>query len=264
MSHPALSIILPVFRCCEKAQAYGHALAEHCHNESIDAEIIFVDDGNTDDTAQTLSALNLAVASRVISLSKNQGKGLAVAVGLLSARGNHCIFSDADGAYEPKSVIKLYRALQEGHDVAIANRRLQPSATTSQSNETSTYLMQRQLTGNFFATVTQFLLGIHFTDTQAGLKGFARDAAAHIFQRIRHHGFLFDLEVMIICQQAGLNVKEVPIQPHVTDDHSTVNMLKLAFSFLPDVFKIRGAAKKGTYQEVNAQVVDTLNSVTSS
>ena len=263
MSSPDLSIILPVYRCCEKAEAYGHALATHCQQEGIDAEILFVDDGNTDDTAQKLSELELAVASRVLSLPQNQGKGLAVATGFLLARGNYCIFSDADGAYAPGSVIALYRALQKGHEVAIANRRIHDTAQNDPANETSTYLMQRQLTGSFFASVTQFLLGIQFTDTQAGLKGFKKDAASYIFQRIRHHGFLFDLEVMIICQQASFKVKEVPIKPHVTDDHSTVNMLKLAFSFLPDVLKIRNAAQKGIYQKVNPQIETLLAKIKS-
>lgn len=236
-------------------------MAEACQQANIEAELIFVDDGNEDNTAQRLAGLSLPIPSRVLSLPSNQGKGMAVATGFLSAAGAYCIFADADGAYAPESVLALYGALQAGSEVAIANRRLPELANSGEKSEKSSYLVQRQVVGNFFAGVTQFLLGLQFSDTQAGLKGFSQEAANYIFKRIHHRGFLFDLEVMIICQEAGFQVEEVPIKPNVTDDQSTVNMVRLAFSFVPDLIKIRNAARRGAYSIPNERIAEFMKQV---
>jgi dolichyl-phosphate beta-glucosyltransferase len=96
--------------------------------------------------------------------------------------------------------------------------------------------------------VMRRLLGLPFHDTQCGLKGFRRAAAAAIFGRARVDGFAFDAEALLVARRLGIEVVEVAVRAEERQG-STVRLGGDALRMLVDLWKVRRAAAGGAYDE---------------
>jgi dolichyl-phosphate beta-glucosyltransferase len=197
----SLSIVFPAYqeekRIGMTMVAWSSFLSEHHPG----TEVIVVCDGCTDGTAaaarSSFSAENCQF--KVIELSQNQGKGNAVAVGVLAAQGNIVVFTDSDLSYEPILLEDFLHQINEGADVVIAQRRKK-----TQYPGLGRRLLavgSRFLVGNFL------LPGIR--DTQAGFKAFKQSAAKELFPLAKTKRFLFDLEILVIARSKGLKIEKV-------------------------------------------------------
>lgn len=132
-----LSIIVPAYNEASRIMPMLHVAAEHLQSiPSRSTEILIVDDGSRDNTAAVVLAMPATYSDRnvqtrkfdlrVISLSKNMGKGAAVKHGFLHARGRRLLMVDADGASKFSDLELLWKALDEidvdGHGVAVGSR----------------------------------------------------------------------------------------------------------------------------------------------
>lgn len=176
-------------------------------------EVIIVDDGSSD--ATTKVALNYtkrygSEKIRVLTLIKNRGKGGAVRLGMLSARGRNLLFADADGATKFSDIEKLEKEMSSTivdnpKSVVIGSRaHLEKQAIATRS---------------FFRTILMY--GFHFLvwffgvrtvrDTQCGFKLFTRDAAWHIFSALHVERWAFDVELLYIAEKTNMAIKEVAV-----------------------------------------------------
>ncbi len=242
---PEVSVVLPAYQA---AHLVGAAVTEisaaFLRNEALDGrlEIVVVDDGSTDGTAE---AARRAGADVVVSSEANRGKGAAVRMGMLAASGRLRLFTDVDLAYPPGQLRSLIDALEGGADVALGNRRHAEARTISPAPPT------RALASRMFNVFTRLVLLRRYRDTQCGFKGFTATAAQQIFSRCVIDGFAFDVEVLYLVEHFELTATEVP----VAVDHSadtTVRLTSQSLRVIADIWRIRHRAAAGAYGALGA------------
>jgi len=208
-----------------------------------DVEVLVVDDGSTDATA-ALAESRIAGESRLrlVRNPGNRGKGYAVRHGMLEAKGDWILFSDADLSAPIEELPKLLAAAQEKNSaVAIGSRALDRSLIGVHQSQ------WRELSGIFFNLVMRLITGLPFTDTQCGFKLFHRDAARRIFPLQRLDGFSFDVEDLFVAQSLGIATCEVPVRWNNVEG-TKVSMAHGIASFL-DLLRIRWYWLQGFYSE---------------
>ena len=197
------------------------------------SEVIVDDDGSRDRTAEAAgAALAGRVLSRVIRREKNRGKGASVREGVLAASGEVILFSDDDLSTPIGEFDKLLAALQAGADVAIGSRALPESVIRVRQRR------PRELMGKTFNLLVRLFVLKGYRDTQCGFKAFRRAAAMDLFSRLRTTGFGFDVEVLALCRELGYRVAEVPV---VWSDSrpSRVRLIRGSLGMLGEIWRIR-------------------------
>ncbi|MGH1505101.1 MAG: glycosyltransferase [Acidimicrobiales bacterium] len=207
-----------------------------------DVEILVVDDGSADDTAEAAAR----AGARVMVQPRNRGKGAAVRAGVLGAAGRFVVFTDADLAYPPHVVVQLLAELEDGWDMVVGSRR---------HTETTTLVRARRLRevgGRVINWLTHLVLLGHFRDTQCGVKGFRTDIGRAVFERTTIDGFAFDVELFLIAEQDRLSVREVPVLVSNRQGSSVRIVADTALLFR-DLVRIRRMAGWGRYRPSPAQ-----------
>ena len=242
---PALTLIFPCYNEAERLPQTLAAYLTALPRQPGAVEVLVVDDGSTDQTfavARAIAARDDRV--RVIRSHPNHGKGHGVRTGMLQARGELLVFTDADGSYGPGEVARVAAALAHA-----------PVAIGSRPAGWATGPRARRLASRLFNRAIQALLGLPYRDTQCGLKGFRRQAALEVFGRARLDGFAFDAEILFLARRLGLAVTEVPVRAEERDG-SKVQLAVDALAMLGDVLRVRRWAVNGGYDRAISVVPD--------
>ena len=167
-----------------------------------------------------------------MALERNQGKGAAVQAGMLRARGEHRLFSDADLSTPIEELPRLREQLGGTCQVAIASRAV-PGATIDVHQPG-----RREMMGRNYNRLVQLLVlpGLH--DTQCGFKVFTAKAATACFGPLRTKGFGFDAEALVRARRQGWEIAEVPVHWSHRDD-SRVSALRDSGVVLLDLVRLR-------------------------
>ena len=233
---------MPAYNERERIGASLERILDHVHQQGWSAEIVVVDDGSRDTTAELVRGF--AAQHPEISLIANpgnRGKGYAVCNGMLHARGEVLLFTDADLSSPISEAGKLLDALDRGADVAMGSRWLDPSLQFERQP------LKRRVFSRVFNLFLRVVLGLKFRDTQCGFKAFTRRAAAIIFplQKIERWGF--DAEILYIARRMGLKTAEVPVAwGH--DDRSTIHPLRDGIRMGAEALRVRWYAWEGKYK----------------
>jgi hypothetical protein len=174
------------------------------------------------------------------------GKGFSIRNGILNSKGKFIIFTDIDMAYAKSNVLSVLEKLESGYPLVVGNRRL-PQSVYVVNNALVRYVYRRHRGGSAFNALVRFMFGLTTRDTQSGLKGFSRNAAAGIFQQVYTDGFLFDIEIFIRSRTLGIPVTEVPVQLTYEDDITTVQQFRYLFSVVPELIHIKMLEMRGAY-----------------
>lgn len=233
-----LSVVVPAYREADRiAGAVGRIRAELAPEGDDDLEVVVVDDGSPDGTAEAARA---AGADQVLVLPANRGKGAAVRAGMLAARGRTVAFTDADLSYPPAQLAVLRAEVEDGWDVVVGSRVHTQTATLVRARRV------RELGGRLINLGTHaVLLGAH-RDTQCGLKAFRSDVARSLFSRSRIDGFAFDVEIFHLAERDGLSVREVPVQV-ANAERSTVRVVRDGLALGRDLARIVRGGRAGWY-----------------
>ena len=203
-----LSIIVPAYneelRIKEFADSLINFSAKHLKKVLKNYEIIFVNDGSKDSTLDILQDLKKAHKDKIkiISYEKNQGKGYAVKKGVLNSKGEKIIFIDADGSISPKEIPKMLEKLNH-YDIVIGNR------SSKQSKIEQPGL--RVLTGTVFSIIANIFFPIKTKDTVCGFKGFNKNAAVYLFEKLKSTGWVFDVEIIYLAKKKKYSMYKLPI-----------------------------------------------------
>ncbi len=205
-------------------------------------ELLIVDDGSTDATVQVASEFASGNPDiRVLRNPGNRGKGYSVRHGMLEARGEWRLFTDADLSSPIEELDKLWAAIgREGSEVAIGSRALDRSLIGVHQPG------MRESAGRVFNSVMRAVVGLPISDTQCGFKLFSGAASREIFPRQTQERFGFDVEVLFIAKKHGFKIAEVPVRwDHV--DGSKVGMLTGLHAF-SELAAVRWNDLKGKYR----------------
>ncbi|KAL8698508.1 MAG: hypothetical protein Q9201_006533 [Fulgogasparrea decipioides] len=219
-------------------------------------EVLIISDGSKDKTVDTALefARSLGTESagliRVASLVENRGKGGAVTHGLRHVRGKYAVFADADGASKFEDLSKLVRELQkiedkDGRGVAVGSR-----AHLVGSEE----VVKRSFLRNLLMHSFHLLLWIltppataAIQDTQCGFKLFSRPALPYIVPHMHSESWIFDVEMLMLAEAAGIPVAEVPIGWHEVQG-SKLNVLWDSLGMAWGLFILRAAWAMSVYR----------------
>ena len=238
---PQYSIIIPAYNESARLGATLDRVLDHLAAQHWDAEVIVVNDGSRDDTAEMVLARARAnPALRLIENPGNRGKGYSVRNGMLKAGGEMRLFTDADLSSPIAEANKLFAAIEAGADVAIGSRWLQPDTQTQRQS------LLRQFYGRTFNLVLRILLGLRFKDTQCGFKAFRRSSAEKLFSQQTIEGWGFDAELLFLADRSGLKIKELPVV--WSDAEGTrIHPLRDGLRMMAEVLTIRWNSISGKY-----------------
>lgn len=200
---PSLSLVIPAFD--EEWRLPGLFAALEAGVDFDRTEIVIVDDGSSDATAEVAAAFVEGLPFGVVHrLGSNHGKGRAVREGVRRARGDIIAFMDADSATEVGCVEGLVDALKT-HDVAVGSRAHADSVVANAR-------LSRAVMGQAFNGVVRSLTGLSLRDTQCGFKAFRAPVAHLLFEMSTVDGFAFDVEVLALADRLGFSIGEVPVR----------------------------------------------------
>ncbi len=235
------SFVIPAYNESARIGPTLDEVLRYTEEQNWDAEIVVVDDGSTDDTAEIVRDYGKRYAQvLLVENPGNRGKGYSVRNGMLHARGEICLFTDADLSSPMTEARKLFEAIGRGVDVAIGSRWLRAELQTERQP------LYRQALGRIFNGALRAILGLKFADTQCGFKAFRREAAQGIFplQKIERWGF--DPEILFLARRAGLRVEEVPVV-WAHSEGTRLHPLRDGMRMFGEVLRIRWNAMTGEY-----------------
>lgn len=197
-----------------------------------DYEIIFSDDGSTDNCREVVDKASDSHI-RAVGYGKNKGKGAAVRNGVMNAVGDVIIFTDCDLAYGLdviKTVVEKFKS-EPDTDIIVGSRNLDKSGYDG-------YTLTRRLASKAYIKCLALVAGFKMTDSQCGFKAFRKKTAHEVFKTCEVNGFAFDFEVLIKANKLGAKIREMPVK--VINHHaSKVNVLRDSLKMLRDVRKIK-------------------------
>jgi len=234
-----VSVVVPAYREEARIAVTVARIRRELDVFTGDLEIIVVDDGSPDGTAD---AARRAGADLVVVQPQNHGTGAAVRAGVLAARGRTIAFTDADLAYSPHQLVAFVEAIEGGYDVAIGNRH---HADTDTMVGTSSV---RSFGSRVVNMATSLMLLGNYRDTQCGCKAFRADAARIVVGAGSIDGFAFDIEVLHLVERYGLSMIELPVEV-VNSDTSTVRALRDGVGVLLDILRIRRLSQQARYPQ---------------
>jgi dolichyl-phosphate beta-glucosyltransferase len=246
--HPAsiaFSIVIPAHNEQHRIFPYLDNIIAYFSRRHTSYEIIVVDDGSYDGTADGIAAYGQRSPSvKLIRLPKNTGKGAAVRAGMAAARGRLRLMADADGATAIQELDALESAITGGADIAIGSRAM--------GSRDARYRVRarwhRTVLGNLFNGIVR-RLGIEgISDTQCGFKLFRQRVADDVFSIARIDGYGFDLEVLFIALRRRYRIAEIPI--NWTDrPGSKVRVVRDGLAMFRELALIRRHYARGLYEE---------------
>jgi len=242
MTVPFLSIVIPAYNEEIRFKKTLPIIMDYFSGQNYTWELVIVDDGSADGTADIHKNYFDERQCRVVQLPRNKGKGHAVRIGVASARGSRVLISDADLSTPLKELEKLFLALDQGADIAIGSRSL------AESNVVVRQRWYRQGMGRFFNTMVQALTIKGFVDTQCGFKCFEREKFLKVFSLMTIDRFSFDVELLYIAQKLGMKIREVPVEWHHVEASRVRIWVDPLYMFL-GLLKIRLNDMRGIYRQ---------------
>ena len=231
---PYLSLVIPAFNEERRLGPTLLAWRAFFADQSYSFELLVVDDGSSDRTADVAQS----GGARVLQLPLNQGKGAAVRAGMLDAGGRWLGYVDADLNVAPTHVPAALACLERGADVVVGQRDLAEYAAAE--------AVPRLLAGGLVQITRRLLVLRTIRDTQCGFKFFRRELARAVFRRAQVRSFAFDIEVLFLARKLGAHIVELPVRTQYRAG-SSVDLRKHLGRFVLDIARIRLSDLTGRY-----------------
>lgn len=229
-----VSLVIPAYNETGRILPSIARIAEYLREKGEPWEVIVVDDGSRDGTGSSVrdAAKANGMPIRVIEFPENRGKGAAVRAGVLESRGDWVLITDADLS----TPIGEWEKLRDsGARVAIGSRALDESLIRRKQP------WYRRTMGKTFNRFVQLLSVRGIRDTQCGFKWIEGSLARELFARARIDRFAFDVEILSMCRDLGVEIAEVPVV-WVNSPQSKVSVVSDSLRMLRDLVRIRIAS----------------------
>jgi len=233
-----LSVIIPAYNEEERLPATLAVLDNYLLKQNYLSEVIVVSDGSTDGTKRVAQEFTFSATQfKVFEYFPNKGKGAAVKLGMLEARGDISLFMDADLSVPVDFIEKCLIEINKGNGVVIGSRALNKSRII----EGQSFL--RQALGKMYGILLNKFTGLGIKDTQCGFKMFTSEARERLFPVLFCVNQLFDAEILLLAKSYNISIVEVPVDWYHDGD------TRLSYSFsnsiwvLKELLKLRQRAK---------------------
>jgi glycosyltransferase involved in cell wall biosynthesis len=239
MSAPFLSIVIPAYNEAGRIASSLEAIQNYVRGKDFPIETVLVDDGSADNTVEVASA---HPQIRVLRNRGNRGKGFSVRRGVLEARGDLILFTDADLSAPIEEADKLLAAMESSHaDAAVGSRALERELIGAHQSPF------REWGGRFFNLLVRIFTGLKIHDTQCGFKLFRTKTTRRAFELQRVERFGFDPEVLFLIQRLGGKVVEVPVRWN-HNPATKVHYLRDSLLMTLDLVVLRWRSLTGQYR----------------
>jgi len=255
-----LSVIIPAYNEEKRLPKTLAEIDKYLKNQNYDYEIIVVNDGSKDKTAEIVrDRISNNKNLRLIDNKKNHGKGYVVRQGMLAAIGEHRLFTDADNSTSIDQIEKMWpefaeasphlsprpplsgSVFEKGFDIVIGSRDVKGAVLDPPQP-----FLRNVILGEGFKLFRKIIIGLwRIEDTQCGFKCFTKKTAENIFPKCKINRFAFDPEILVIAKKLGYKIKEIPVYWR-NDPQSKVKFKSMVKMGL-DLFKIKWNLIKGVY-----------------
>ena len=230
-----LSIVIPCFKEGKKILKDLEEAIAFLNQNQIPGEVIVVDDGSPDDTAQIAREFaSREPRVKIVRYEINRGKGYAIRQGMAASIGRYVMFADA-GLCVPFHYARIgIKLLKKGCDMAIASRAL-PESEIKKASPT-----HRQIGSKVFWILLRLFMGIppRIRDTQCGFKLYDGLKGRELFSRCFIDGFMIDIELLSRAFRLGWQIENFPVEWH-NDSDTRFHPLTGSWRLLWDLLKIR-------------------------
>ena len=234
----SLTIILPLYNEEKRLKESFKKISKFLANNRIKIkELIFVDDGSTDNSSEIIKEYikrnNLKNKNlKLIKYKKNKGKGNAIKVGVKNSTGKWVLTSDIDFSVSLFEIINWQKKgyIENKYKVYFGSRSHKKSIVKSK--------LHRKVIGNLLRLIISFMLNIKLKDTQCGYKLYSRNIAKYVFSKMQSLKFEHDIEIVLILKKKKINIKELPVTWfHVPQ--SKVNLISDSIKVFKSIFILK-------------------------
>jgi len=236
---PLLSIVIPAHNEETRLPPSLAKIDAFLKTQPYEAEVIVVENGSTDRTAQAAQAFADIHPYVRLVVAAVRGKGLAVKVGMQAATGDYRFICDTDLSMPIEEIVKFLPPYSDGYDISIATRE----GKEARRIDEPTY---RHLMGRINNWIIKLTAVRGFEDTQCGFKMFSRDVADDLFGVQQMTGIGFDVELLFIAKKRGYKIREVPITWYFDAD-SRMRLVQDSLGILREILEIRRNWYWGVY-----------------
>lgn len=231
------SLCIPMYNEASIIKETAKALSDYMSANFDEYEIIFSNDGSRDGCDKAVEEMNLPCV-RVVGYEQNRGKGYAVRVAMLAAKGDIVMFTDADLAYGTDVIKKVADtfALNPDADLVIGSRNIEKDGYAG-------YTAIRKLASKIYIKVLSIIGGFKLTDSQCGCKAFSGKAAKKIFPLCEVDRFAFDFECILWAVKFGMKIVEMPVKV-INHRESKVSVMRDSFKMVKDILKMKKRIKR--------------------
>ncbi len=208
---PYLSVIIPAYnesgRKGEELKKNLQKIGEYLDEKKIIYEVIAVNDGSKDDTADFLRNLSGLVRKLdIIDREENYGKWFSVREGFLKADGKFRLLTDADGATDISNLEKFLPYMEKNKDVIIGSRDLDKSKIEKHQPK------WKEMLGDFGNMLIQSMMNLRgIKDTQCGFKVLSERATRDIVSQMKLDRWGGDFEMLMLAKKMQYEIVEVPV-----------------------------------------------------
>jgi len=235
-----LSIIIPMLNEEHRIEKTISEIKDYLSKKKFSYEVIFVDDGSTDNTISVAERLSSKLNHRIISYRPNRGKGYALKTGFKDARGDYILFMDADLSTSITEFEKFLPLINNETEIIIGSRKTKGAKLVKKQH------MIRQKLGEGFTLLSNIFTGAKVSDYTCGFKLFRKDVGKKIFKMQRIERWGYDTEILFLARKYGYKIAEVPVY-WTNDDRTKVNLVKDIIRSFIDLIRIRLNELSGKY-----------------
>ena len=203
-----LSVVMPLYRLAAEAEANLKSVADLFEHHRVETELVPVDDGSGDGTAEILERFRMEgyrhVTLRTVVCRRNGGKGAALRAGFAASTGRYVMLLDGDLDINPRQTPCFFEEMARNNaDIVIGSKRHPKSVVQ--------YPWHRRIVSACYFAFVRLFVGLPITDTQTGMKLFKREVLGSALDRMLVKTYAFDLELLAIAASRGAKIAEAPV-----------------------------------------------------